>query len=77
MRWPGGGVEHHPSHGDWVAVLRRNGFAVERLRELYATADATDHDFYGIATAALGSAVAGRGALGRSAGHCGGQRPRS
>ena len=51
VRWPGGGVEHHPSHGDWIAVLRRNGFAVERLLELYATAEATDHDFYGIATA--------------------------
>jgi len=34
IAWPGGGVEHHPSHGDWIAVLTRHGFVVEALREL-------------------------------------------
>ena len=52
VQWPGGGVEHHPSHGDWIAVLRAHGFVVERLRELYAPADGADHEYYGIATAA-------------------------
>lgn len=36
VRWPGGGVEHHPTHGQWIAVLRAHGFAVEDLRELHA-----------------------------------------
>ena len=36
IRWPGGGVEHHPSHGDWIDVLRSNGFLVDALHELYA-----------------------------------------
>ena len=48
VRWPGGGAEFHPSHGDWVRLLRRSGFAVEALHELYAPADAHDHPFYEI-----------------------------
>lgn len=47
--WDGGGVEHHPSHGDWIAVLRRHGFSVEALHELYAPDDAVSHPFYEIA----------------------------
>ena len=34
VQWPGGGVEHHPSHGDWIAVLRRT-----RLRRRAAARD--------------------------------------
>jgi SAM-dependent methyltransferase len=49
--WPGGGVERHPSHGDWIAVLRRSGFVVEALRELYAPPGSTDHEYYDIVTA--------------------------
>ena len=52
VQWPGGGVEHHPSHGAWIGVLRAHGFVVEQLRELYAPPDAADHHYYGIATAA-------------------------
>ena len=52
VHWSGGGVEHHPSHGDWITMLRRNGFTVEALRELYAPPGSRDHDYYGIATAA-------------------------
>lgn len=48
VRWPGGGVEFHPSHGDWVRLLRRAGFVVEALHELYAPADGLDHPFYEI-----------------------------
>lgn len=51
VEWPGGGVEHHPSHGDWIAVLTSHGFAVEALHELYAHGDASDHEYYDIATA--------------------------
>lgn len=39
IRWPGGGVEHHPGHGEWIEVLTSHGFVVESLRELRAPAD--------------------------------------
>ncbi|HET7901387.1 MAG TPA: class I SAM-dependent methyltransferase [Candidatus Nanopelagicales bacterium] len=51
VTWPGGGVEHHPSHGDWIRVLTSHGFVVEALHELYAPDDARDHEYYDIATA--------------------------
>jgi SAM-dependent methyltransferase len=51
VAWPGGGVEFHPGHGDWIRVLRSNGFAVEALHELYAPPDGETHEYYAIATA--------------------------
>jgi SAM-dependent methyltransferase len=48
VRWPGGGVEFHPSHGDWLRLLRRSGFVVEALHEIYAPPDSDDHVFYDI-----------------------------
>ena len=51
VEWPGGGVEFHPSHGDWIRVLRANGLVVEALHELYAPADAENHGYYDIVTA--------------------------
>jgi SAM-dependent methyltransferase len=51
VAWPGGGVEFHPSHGEWIRVLGANGFVVEALHELYAPAGAATHQYYGIATA--------------------------
>lgn len=51
VAWPGGGVEHHPSHGDWVRVLTSYGLAVEALHEIYAPAGSGDHAYYDIATA--------------------------
>ncbi|TCN31695.1 methyltransferase family protein [Kribbella orskensis] len=48
VRWPGGGAEFHPSHGDWIRLLGLSGFMVERLHEIYAPADATDHPYYEI-----------------------------
>lgn len=49
--WPGEvGVEYHLSHGDWIALLRGSGFAVERLIDVYARADSTKHEFYGYVT---------------------------
>jgi SAM-dependent methyltransferase len=41
-----GGVEFHLAHGDWIALLREAGFDVERLVELQAPAEATDHRYY-------------------------------
>jgi SAM-dependent methyltransferase len=51
VAWPGGGIEFHPSHGEWIRVLRQNGFVVEALHELYAPDDAKTPDYYDIATA--------------------------
>ena len=48
VQWPGGGIEFHPSHGDWVRLLRRSGFVVEALHEIYAPPDRGDHPFYEI-----------------------------
>ena len=48
VQWPGGGIEFHPSHGDWVRLLRASGFTVEALHEIYAPEDGTDHPFYEI-----------------------------
>ncbi|BBH70778.1 SAM-dependent methyltransferase [Actinoplanes sp. OR16] len=50
LQWPGGGVEFHPSHGEWIRVLRTSGFVVEALHELYATDAAQTHEYYDIAT---------------------------
>lgn len=61
VRWPGGGVEHHPTHGEWVRVLGAHGFAVEELHELpepvgpavgAAVGSPAEADPYGIADAA-------------------------
>lgn len=51
IQWPGGGVEYHPGHGDWIRMLRSAGFEVEALHELYAPTEATSPDYYEIATA--------------------------
>lgn len=48
VRWPGGGVEFHPSHGEWVRQLRSAGFVIEAMHEIYAPEDGTDHPFYEI-----------------------------
>jgi SAM-dependent methyltransferase len=49
LQWPDGGVEFHLSHGEWIALLRKTGFSVEALHELYAPAAAKDHEFYKLA----------------------------
>jgi SAM-dependent methyltransferase len=48
VAWPGGGVEHHPSHGEWIAVLVRAGFVVDALVELYPPAEASAPEYYEI-----------------------------
>jgi len=51
VAWPGGGVEFHPSHGDWIRLLRASGFVVDAMHEIYAPTDGTDHAFYEIVSA--------------------------
>ena len=51
VQWPGGGIEFHPSHGEWIRILGANGFVVEALHELYAPAGGKTHEYYDIATA--------------------------
>ncbi|HYY03142.1 MAG TPA: class I SAM-dependent methyltransferase [Gaiellaceae bacterium] len=49
FEWPeeeGDGVEFHLAHGDWIRLLRSNGFEVLELIELQAPADAVDHPYY-------------------------------
>jgi SAM-dependent methyltransferase len=48
VEWPGGGVEFHPSHGDWVRLLRAAGFVVDALHEVFAPPERGDHPFYEI-----------------------------
>ena len=45
------GVEFHLGHGDWVRLLRANGFDVLDLVELQAPADAAGHEYYDFVTA--------------------------
>ncbi len=40
------GVEYHITHGDWIVLLRDNGFEVEALFELQAPAGAETHEYY-------------------------------
>jgi hypothetical protein len=51
FEWPEGGVEFHLPHGEWIDVLRANGFEIERLVELQAPADAETHEYYAYVTA--------------------------
>lgn len=48
VHWSGGGIEFHPSHGDWLRMLRAAGFTVDAMHEIYAPPDSGDHPFYEI-----------------------------
>ena len=45
------GVEFHVGHGEWIDLLHRAGFQVDRLIELYAPDGAETHRYYETATA--------------------------
>jgi len=47
---PSSGVQFHLGHGEWIDVLRGNGFEVERMIELYAPPDAPQDEEYNIAS---------------------------
>jgi SAM-dependent methyltransferase len=51
FEWPEGGVEFHLAHGEWIDVLRANGFEIERLVEIQAPPDAETHEHYDYVTA--------------------------
>jgi SAM-dependent methyltransferase len=46
LEWPDSGVEYHLSHGDWIRLLRANGFEILDLIEIQAPADAATHQVY-------------------------------
>ena len=50
FEWPGGGVEFHLSHGDWIRLLRASGFELLDLIELRAPSGALRHEFYDYVT---------------------------
>jgi SAM-dependent methyltransferase len=45
------GVEFHLGHGDWVRLLRANGFEILDLVEIQAPPDAVTHEYYDFVTA--------------------------
>ena len=51
IEWPDEGVEFHLGHGDWIDLLRANGFEIERLVEIQAPPDAETHPYYSYVTA--------------------------
>jgi SAM-dependent methyltransferase len=53
FEWPGEdeGVNFYISHGEWIRVLRQNGFEIVALYELQAPADAEDHPRYELVSA--------------------------
>jgi SAM-dependent methyltransferase len=55
IQWPDqAGTEYHLPHGDWIRLLRANGFDVEDLIEVQAPSDAADHGYYDVASADWG-----------------------
>jgi SAM-dependent methyltransferase len=48
FEWPGEdeGVNYHLAHGEWIRILRANGFEVEALHERLAPEDTEDHGYY-------------------------------
>ena len=55
VNWPAeSGTEFNLAHGDWIRVLRANGFEVEDLIELQAPDGADTHEYYGDITAEWG-----------------------
>jgi hypothetical protein len=46
LEWKDGSVEFHVPHGEWIDLLRANGFEIERLVELQASQTSATHPFY-------------------------------
>jgi hypothetical protein len=46
-----GGVEFHLARGEWIRLLRANGFEIEALVELQAPAGAEAHSYYDFVSA--------------------------
>ena len=52
--WPDQGVEYHLPHGEWIRLLRANGFEILDLIEIQAPPTAATHEHYGYVTADWG-----------------------
>jgi len=51
VQWGGAvGVEFHLAHGDWISLLRENGFEIEALHELRPQPGAVDPTYYDFVT---------------------------
>lgn len=50
VSWPGGGVEYHPGHGEWIRRLAEAGLVVDALHELEPPDKGPDHEYYEIVT---------------------------
>jgi SAM-dependent methyltransferase len=51
IQWPDEeGTEYHLAHGDWIRLLRQNGFDIEDLIEPPVPPDAQQHEFYDYVT---------------------------
>ena len=46
FQWPDSGIEYHLSHGDWIRLLRANGFEILDLIEIQAPVGAETHERY-------------------------------
>jgi SAM-dependent methyltransferase len=51
FQWPESGVEYHLPHGEWIRLLRANGFEILDLIEIQAPAEAETHHRYDYVTA--------------------------
>ncbi len=55
IQWPESeGIEFHLAHGEWIALLRAHGFAIEVLHELRAPEGAEDPGYYDFVTVEWG-----------------------
>lgn len=55
INWEGeSGTEYHLAHGDWIRLLRDNGFEVLDLIEVQVPEHAETHEYYGDITAEWG-----------------------
>ncbi|MDX6486453.1 MAG: hypothetical protein QOF43_1606 [Gaiellaceae bacterium] len=51
IQWPEEeGIEYHIAHGEWIRLLRENGFEIEALHELRPHEDAVDPGYYDFVT---------------------------
>jgi SAM-dependent methyltransferase len=46
IAWPDGGIEFHLGHGEWIRLLRAEGFEVLDLVEIQAPPEAKTHEYY-------------------------------
>jgi SAM-dependent methyltransferase len=51
FQWPDSGIEYHLSHGDWIRLLRANGFEILDLIEIQAPVGAETNPRYSYVTA--------------------------